>query len=64
MTETYTRKQVMEELGLKRLLAFKDLAKKYPEAFVRVNIGKGIVHQYDKATLDKFADRRKSFRKV
>ena len=61
MTETYTRKQAMEELGLLRVIAFQDLAKKYPEAFVRVNIGKGRLHKYDKATLDTFAKRRKIF---
>jgi hypothetical protein len=61
MTETYTRRQVMELLGLLRMGAVDALAKKYPEAFVRVNIGKSRVRKYDKAALDKFANSRKIF---
>jgi hypothetical protein len=65
---TYTRQQAMDRLGFKSANAFFQLERKYPEAFVVMKRGPGTdVHsrrnvEYDKATLDGFAERRKNFR--
>lgn len=63
MSETYTRKQAMERLGIWSTNSFLFLQRKYPEAFVVVNQGTAAEKNplYDKATLDNFAERRKYF---
>ena len=57
MSETYTRKQAMERLGIWSTNSFLFLQRKYPEAFVIVNQGSDRDKNplYDKATLDDFA---------
>jgi hypothetical protein len=67
MSETYTLKQAMDRLGLRSANALFQLERSYPEAFVvmkqdnpkdlhsRRNV------RYDKATLDRFAERREYF---
>lgn len=68
MRNTYTRQQAMERLGIKSANTFFQLERKYPEAFVVMKRGPGQdVHsrrhvEYDKATLDRFAERREHFR--
>ena len=67
-TETYTLKKAMERLGLQSANAFFQLERKHPEAFVIVKRGSskdaksraGL--EYDKATLDSFAERREHFK--
>ncbi len=67
-TETYTVKQAMERLGLQSANAFFQLERKYPEAFVVIKRGSskdaksrtGV--EYDKATLERFAERREQFK--
>ena len=67
-TETYTLKQAMERLGLQSANAFFQLERKYPEAFVIMKRGSskdaksrtGV--EYDRATLDRFAERREYFK--
>ena len=63
MSETYTRKQAMERLGIWSTNSFLFLQRKYPEAFVIVNQGTAAEKNplYDKVTLDNFAERRKYF---
>ena len=68
-TETYTLKQAMERLGLQSANAFFQLERKYPEAFVVIKrvsskdakSRTGV--EYDKATLERFAERREYFKK-
>ena len=64
MSETYTRKQAMERLGIWSTNSFIFLQRKYPEAFVIVNRGAAADKNplYDKATIDNFAKRREYFR--
>jgi hypothetical protein len=67
-TETYTVKQAMERLGLQSANAFFQLERKYPEAFVVIKRGSGkdaksrTGIEYDKATLERFAERREQFK--
>lgn len=67
-TGTYTLKEAMDRLGLKSANALFQLERKYPEAFVVMRRGPGKdvnsrrKIQYDKATLDRFAERREYFR--
>jgi hypothetical protein len=67
-TETYTLKQAMARLGLQSANAFFQLERKYPEAFVIIKRGSGKVArsrtgvEYDKATLERFAERREQFK--
>ena len=67
-TETYTLKQAMERLGLQSANAFFQLERKYPEAFVVIKRGSGkdprsrTGVEYDKATLERFAERREQFK--
>jgi hypothetical protein len=67
-TETYTLKQAMERLGLQSANAFFQLERKYPEAFVIIKRGSGkdarsrTGVEYDKATLERFAERREQFK--
>jgi hypothetical protein len=63
MSETYTRKQVMERLGLRSINSFLFMERKYPEAFVIVNqVPAGDKQaRYDKATLENFARNREYF---
>lgn len=65
MSETYTRKEAMDRLGLKSTNSFLFLKRKYPDAFVIVNQGTAADKNplYDKATLDNFAERRDYFRR-
>ena len=65
--ETYTLKQAMERLGLQSANVFFRLEREYPAAFVIMKrTGKnahdrlGVV--YDRAILDKFAERREYFK--
>ena len=64
MNEYYTVKEAMELLGFKSTNAFLQLVKKYPDAFVNVNQTKHRTKNpwYDKATLDKFHQRREQFK--
>lgn len=64
MTETYTRKQAMDRLGIRSANGLLFLARKYPEAFVVVNEGTPAdkTPRYDKATLDNFAEKREYFK--
>ena len=67
-TETYTLKQAMERLGLQSANAFFQLERRYPEAFVVIKRGSskdaksrtGV--EYDKAALERFAERREYFK--
>ena len=67
-TETYTLKQAMERLGLQSANAFFQLERKHPEAFVVIKRASskdaksrtGV--EYDKAALERFAERRESFK--
>lgn len=67
-TESYTLKQAMERLGLQSANAFFQLERKYPEAFVIIKRGSGkdarsrTGVEYDKATLERFAERREQFK--
>ena len=67
-TETYTLKKAMERLGLQSANAFFQLERKHPEAFVIMKRGSGkdgksrVGVEYDKATLDRFAERREYFK--
>lgn len=67
MNDTYTLKEAMDRLGLWSANALFQLERKYPDAFVVMNRahGKDIPSRkdlrYDKATLDRFAERRKYF---
>jgi hypothetical protein len=65
--ETYTLKQAMERLGLQSANVFFRLEREYPAAFVimkrtskTTNSRLGVV--YDRATLDRFAERREYFK--
>jgi hypothetical protein len=65
--ETYTLKQAMDRLGLQSANVFFRLEREYPAAFVMMkrtgkntNSRLGVV--YDKATLDRFAERREYFK--
>jgi hypothetical protein len=66
MSETYTRKQAMERLGILSTNSFLFLQRKYPEAFVVVNQGTAADKNplYDKTTLDNFAQRRELFKQA
>ena len=67
MQETYNLKEAMERLGLMSANALFQLERKHPEAFVvtkrkfhkdtHIRIGA----EYDKAALDRFAERREQF---
>lgn len=67
-SETYNLKQAMERLGLQSANAFFQLERKHPEAFVVIKRGSskdprsrsGV--EYDKATLEKFAEKREQFK--
>jgi hypothetical protein len=67
-SETYTLKQAMERLGLQSANAFFQLERKYPEAFVVIKRASskdarsrtGV--EYDKAALERFAQRREQFK--
>jgi hypothetical protein len=64
MSDTYyTRDEAMKLLGLRSTNSFHHLRRKYPEAFVNVNITKdGQKHpRYDKYVLDKFVAARNYF---
>jgi hypothetical protein len=58
MNETYTRDQAMERLGIKSRNAFKQLAAKYPESFIIVDLRAGKYPRYNKAAIDRFAEVR------
>jgi hypothetical protein len=62
-TETYTRNEAMERLGLNpsSRSAFMYLKKRYPKFFVIIHQGtdRGNPTLYDKAQLDKFIEARK-----
>ena len=64
MSETYTRKQAMERLGIWSTNSFLFLTRKYPEAFVNLNQGTDADKRplYDKAKLDDFARKREYFK--
>ena len=64
MSETYTRRQAMDRLGIWSTNSFLFLQRKYPEAFVIVNHGVATDKNplYDKATIDSFAKRREYFK--
>ena len=64
MSETYTRKQAMERLGIWSTNSFLFLQRKYPDAFVIVNQGLAADKHplYDKDTIDNFARRRDYFK--
>ena len=70
MGNTYTRQQAMERLGLLSANTFFQLERKYPEAFVvmKRGAGKDIRSrrdvEYDKATLDRFAEMREQLRQA
>ena len=67
MQDTYNLKQAMERLGLMSANALFQLERKHPEAFVvkkrkfnkDTHIRAGA--EYDKAALDRFAERREQF---
>jgi hypothetical protein len=61
MKETYTLKQAMDRLGLKTHISLLRLERKYPAAFVVLKQGKTI--EYDKTTIDRFADLRDHYKK-
>jgi hypothetical protein len=60
-TETYTRTQAMEALGIKGANAFHSLRRRYPQAFIVVHQGTGRGNEtlYDKQAIDKFIQWRK-----
>lgn len=67
MNDTYTLKQAMERLGLRSANGFFRLEREYPAAFVvmkrtgkSANSRLGV--EYDRATLDGFAERREYFK--
>ena len=68
MSGTYTREQAMDRLGFKSANAFFQIERQYPDAFVVMKRGPGKdVHSrrnihYDKAALDRFAERREHSR--
>ena len=64
MKEYYTRKEAMELLGFTSTNAFLQMARKYPDVFVNVNphTTKDRYPWYDKATLDRFHQRREYFK--
>lgn len=67
MSDTYTRQQAMDRLGIKSANIFFQLERKHPDAFVVMKRapGKDIRSRrdiaYDKAALDRFAERREHF---
>jgi hypothetical protein len=67
--ETYTVKEAMERLGLKSINTFLRLERKYPQAFVVVKQTKSLTQKkgkrihYDKASLDRFAEKREYVKK-
>ena len=69
MKDTYNLKEAMDRLGLKSANALFQLERTYPEAFVVVKRGSGkdlrsrAGLEYDKAMLDRFAERREYFRR-
>ncbi|HSB02850.1 MAG TPA: hypothetical protein VLE49_19530 [Anaerolineales bacterium] len=62
MQDTYTREQAMDRLGFRSANAFFQLERKYPDAFVIMKRGPGRDFRYDKATLDRFVERRAYFK--
>lgn len=64
MNEYYTLHEAMELLGLRSTNAFRQLERKYPDAFVNVNETKHRKKNpwYDKAALDKFHQMREYFK--
>ena len=62
MNQTYTRKQAMQLLGIKSTNAFSHLAKKYSEMIVLVKADTGKHPRYDRAALDRFAEKRELLR--
>jgi hypothetical protein len=66
MNDTYTIKGAMARLGLRSANVFFRLERDYPEAFVVMkragkNTNSRLGVQYDRATLDRFAERREYF---
>ena len=65
---TYTLKEAMDRLGVKHIKTFLRLERMNPQAFVIVKQTKGVAQKhgvqihYDKATLDRFAERRELFK--
>ncbi|HET8671151.1 MAG TPA: hypothetical protein VFM05_11145, partial [Candidatus Saccharimonadales bacterium] len=67
MNDTYTLKEAMERLGLQSANVFFRLEREYPEAFVVMkgtgkNANSRLGVAYDKATLDRFAERGEYFK--
>lgn len=60
--QTYTRQQAMDRLGIKSANVFFQLIRKYPDAFVIMKGSHNKDARYDKATLDRFAERRNYFK--
>lgn len=67
MNETYNLKEAMERLGLRSANVFFRLEREYPAAFVvmkragqSANNRLGV--EYDRGTLDRFAERREYFK--
>lgn len=63
MKETYTLKQAMDRLGLKTHISLLRLERKYPAAFVVLKQKQGKAIEYDKTTIDRFADLRDYYKK-
>jgi hypothetical protein len=68
MSETYNLKQAMARLGLQSANVFFRLEREYPTAFVVMkrtgkNGNSRLGVEYDKATLDSFAERREHLKK-
>jgi len=64
MNNYYTLKEAMDLLGLRSTNAFRQLERKYPDAFVNVSQTKHRAKDpwYDKATLDKFHQMREYYK--
>lgn len=69
MHETYNLNEAMARLGLRSATVFFRLEREYPAAFfVMKRAGKSATSrlgvEYDRATLDRFAERREYFKQV
>jgi hypothetical protein len=68
MNQTYTLNEAMDRLGLKSANALFKLERSYPDAFIVMKRAHGKdLHsrrniQYNKATLDRFAEMREYFK--
>ena len=62
MNQTYTRKQAMQLLGIKSTNAFVHLTKKYSQMIIIIKAETSKHPRYDKAALDRFAERRELLR--